>query len=107
MSENNAIQDLGQRKKLFQDGQVNIENLDEERQVVEATVYGTYAYDVSVGRDPDNDNCTCPYFAENGFCKHVAAVVELFKFAKDQSRRYLMLIAIVTMMTRQTGQTHS
>lgn len=70
-------------KKLFQDGQVNIENLDEERQVVEATVYGTYAYDVSVGRDPDNDNCTCPYFAENGFCKHVAAVVELFKFAKD------------------------
>lgn len=69
-------------KKLFANGKVKIENIDKGNREVVATVYGTYAYEVHVNQgDPSKDSCTCSYFPDNGFCKHIAAVVEYFKSA--------------------------
>lgn len=67
-------------KKLYRANKVRIDDIDEEKQEIIATVYGTHAYEVHVNQeDPDKDYCSCPYFPDNGFCKHIAAVVEFFK----------------------------
>ncbi|AVL01014.1 SNF2-related protein [Pediococcus inopinatus] len=67
-------------KKIARAGKVHIEEIDNESQLVTATVDGTYAYSVEVNQaDPDEDSCECPYFPEHGYCKHIAAVIEYFK----------------------------
>ncbi|PIO84974.1 SNF2-related protein [Pediococcus damnosus] len=67
-------------KKIVQNDKVHIEKIDKTNKVVKATVFGTYPYAVEVNQaDPDADSCECPYFPGNGYCKHIAAVIEYFK----------------------------
>lgn len=40
----------------------------------QATVEGTECYEVFLGDELDCSYCTCPYFIDYGFCKHIAAV---------------------------------
>ena len=46
---------------------------------VRANVQGTRLYDVAIDYDPElqvlEGSCTCPFFAENGACKHLWAVL--------------------------------
>ena len=62
--------------------QLQIEYLDNVAQTVNATVFGTKAYQVRVGTTPDLDQCTCPFFPDHHYCKHIAAVVKLLKSQK-------------------------
>lgn len=65
-------------RALVAEDKVQIIAIDPDMGMVEATVYGTYAYDVVLGIDQAEDDCSCPYFAEHGYCKHVAAVEVYF-----------------------------
>lgn len=67
-------------KKIVAAGNVEIEKIDRVNYEVEATVFGTHAYKVFVREELDQDDyCDCPFFEGNGFCKHIAAVIELLK----------------------------
>lgn len=67
-------------KQIALDGAVEIEYIDNVAQEVEATVFGTQAYGVSVNaKDSSRDYCECPYFPDHGYCKHIAAVIKLLK----------------------------
>ncbi|KRO10319.1 hypothetical protein IV59_GL001937 [Paucilactobacillus hokkaidonensis] len=67
-------------KNIVANENAQIENIDRINKEVKATVYGTYAYEVVIREKSGSmDLCDCPYFAENGFCKHIAAVIELLK----------------------------
>lgn len=67
-------------KQIADNGNVQIDYLDNTIQEVEATVFGTEAYGVSVSAtDEDADFCECPYFPDHGYCKHIAAVITLLK----------------------------
>jgi SNF2 family DNA or RNA helicase len=66
-------------KKIAQEGNVRIDYINNQSRAVEATVFGTSPYGVTVGVDADNDFCECPYFPDHGYCKHIAAVVRLLK----------------------------
>ncbi|MFL2029383.1 DEAD/DEAH box helicase [Loigolactobacillus zhaoyuanensis] len=67
-------------KKIATNGDVEIQYVDNVRQEVEATVYGTEAYGVTVSQKAANaDFCECPYFPDHGYCKHIAAVIKLLK----------------------------
>lgn len=63
---------------------VEIIAIDPDLKVIEARVYGTHAYDVIVGIRASQDSCSCPFFPDHGYCKHIAAV-ELYFKAQDQS----------------------
>ncbi|ANK64100.1 helicase SNF2 [Loigolactobacillus backii] len=66
--------------KIANNGDVVIQYIDNDRQEVEATVFGTEAYGVTVNQnDAGSDFCECPYFPGHGYCKHIAAVVKLLK----------------------------
>lgn len=67
-------------KQIADNGNVQIDYLDNTIQEVEATVFGTEAYGVSVSAtDERTDFCECPYFPDHGYCKHIAAVITLLK----------------------------
>ncbi len=66
-------------KKIAVNGAVEIQYVDNTNQEVDATVFGTHPYGVTVGADPEADFCECPFFPGNGYCKHIAAVVDLLK----------------------------
>jgi superfamily II DNA or RNA helicase len=51
---------------------------------IQASVDGTEQYTVILGMDAEDDECSCPYFPDHGYCKHIAAVVLYFK-AQNQS----------------------
>ncbi|KIS03605.1 DEAD/DEAH box helicase [Paucilactobacillus wasatchensis] len=64
-------------------GNVTIEDIDRSQQTAQATVYGTHPYHVYVRERLNQfDDCDCPFFEGNGYCKHVAAVIELLKQQK-------------------------
>lgn len=63
---------------------VEIIAIDPDLKVIEARVYGTHAYDVIVGIRASQDSCSCPFFPDHGYCKHIAAV-ELYFKAQDQT----------------------
>ncbi len=70
-------------RDIAANGNVQIDYIDNVMQEVEATVYGTNPYGVSVNAvDPDADFCECPFFPDNGYCKHIAAVIKLLKTQK-------------------------
>lgn len=67
-------------KQIADNGNVQIDYLDNAMQEVEATVFGTEAYGVSVSAaDEAADFCECPYFPDHGYCKHIAAVITLLE----------------------------
>lgn len=71
-------------KALVTGHKVEIIAIDPDLKVIEARVYGTHAYDVIVGVRASQDACSCPYFPDHGYCKHIAAV-ELYFKAQDQT----------------------
>ena len=66
-------------RQIAKSGKVEIEYVDQPNQVIEATVYGTDAYEVQLGLDPRDDSCSCPYFPDHGYCKHIAAVQSFYE----------------------------
>lgn len=67
-------------KKIANNGNVEIQYIDNNRWEVNAIVYGTEAYGVTVNqKDSALDFCECPYFPDHGYCKHIAAVIKLLK----------------------------
>ena len=66
-------------RKIVRAGQVEIDQVDESAGFVQATVYGTEPYSVTVAADEANDWCDCPYFSGHAFCKHIAAVILAMK----------------------------
>lgn len=77
-------------QKIVASGNVEIEMVDEEFRYVKATVFGTHPYDVTVTGDGD-DFCTCPYFAETGYCKHVAALLILIEQAAPELQKIVAI----------------
>ncbi|MGO3548887.1 MAG: SWIM zinc finger family protein, partial [Paucilactobacillus nenjiangensis] len=64
-------------KQIVNNGDVDIDEIDYSNNLVRATVIGTYRYEVTINENEgQNDFCSCPYFAEHGYCKHIAAVIE-------------------------------
>lgn len=65
---------------IAKSGKVIINSIDRNNHVIEATVYGSTPYHVTLRQNElEDDSCTCPFFDGNGFCKHVAAVIELLE----------------------------
>ncbi|WP_461214277.1 DEAD/DEAH box helicase [Lacticaseibacillus sp. GG6-2] len=62
-------------RRIVENGDVQIDDVDADLGVINAIVYGTWPYVVTVGVDASEDGCDCPFFGAHGFCKHVAAVV--------------------------------
>ncbi|WP_338215186.1 SNF2-related protein [Lacticaseibacillus salsurivasis] len=68
-------------RKIVSAGQVEIVQVDENAGSVQATVYGTKAYSVTVAANEADDWCDCPYFFSHAYCKHIAAVILTMKQA--------------------------
>lgn len=67
-------------RRIVAAGNVEIEKINRINYEVEATVFGTQAYKVFVREELDQDDyCDCPFFEGHGYCKHIAAVIELLK----------------------------
>lgn len=62
---------LGRGYDYFADGCVALLNPLEDGW--RATVRGSLDYDVFVNVDLNASSCSCPYFADRGLCKHIAA----------------------------------
>lgn len=73
---------LARGREIAREGALDIDYIDNVQQEVNATVYGTYDYGVTVSLTGQNDYCECPYFPEHGYCKHIAAVLSLLKTQK-------------------------
>ncbi|WP_225352016.1 SWIM zinc finger family protein [Secundilactobacillus similis] len=63
---------LARGREIAREGDLDIDYIDNVQQEVNATVYGTYDYGVTVSFTGQNDYCECPYFPEHGYCKHIA-----------------------------------
>ncbi|WP_225420418.1 DEAD/DEAH box helicase [Lapidilactobacillus bayanensis] len=67
-------------EKIVDNNAVEIQYIDNNEQEVDAIVYGTEAYGVTVNqKNSQQDFCECPYFPDRGYCKHIAAVIKLLK----------------------------
>lgn len=72
------------------DVEIDYEHADK----IAATVYGTEAYTVELAREEQDDYCSCPYFPDHGYCKHIAAVILYYK-AQGQTIDDVLLAATV------------
>ena len=74
-------------KKIFAQGKIKINQLDEERQIAQFTAYGTRPYLVEIDyfQDPIKTSCSCPY-DWGGICKHqVGALLYLKEELKSST----------------------
>ncbi|KRL77503.1 SNF2-related protein [Secundilactobacillus paracollinoides] len=80
MARNNMPDVIWQRgRDIVKNGKAQIDFVDNEREEVDGTIFGTDAYGVTLAKDSENDFCECPYFPEHGYCKHLAALEILLR----------------------------
>lgn len=80
MAQNKMPDVIWQRgRDIVKNEKAQIDYVDNERSEVDATVFGTSAYGVTVTQDSSGDFCECPYFPGHGYCKHIAAILILLQ----------------------------